>query len=104
MPAPTPPAPAQPRLAPRANFSHSSQRVRQILRDNAALVKRLGCGAWRLLYGAGQLRVLVRRGRARCGGLDTSQLPLLPCRGCHGSLLLPRAAVEPLNLLAITLW
>ena len=35
---------AQPRLAPRANFSHSQQRVRQILRDNATLVKRLGCG------------------------------------------------------------
>ncbi len=37
------PAAAQPRLAARANFSHSPQRVRQILRDNAALVKRLGC-------------------------------------------------------------
>lgn len=32
----------QPRLAARANFSHSQQRVRQILRDNETLVARLG--------------------------------------------------------------
>ncbi len=32
----------QPRTAMRSNYSHSQQRVRQILRDNEALVKRLG--------------------------------------------------------------
>ncbi|PRW05939.1 cilia- and flagella-associated 97 [Chlorella sorokiniana] len=38
---------SRPRLAPRANFSHSGQRVRQILRDNATLVKRLGAIAFK---------------------------------------------------------
>lgn len=38
---PRPPL-AQPRLAARANYSHSQARVRQILRDNEALVRRLG--------------------------------------------------------------
>ncbi len=37
-----PPAALQPRTAMRSNYSHSQQRVRQILRDNEALVRRLG--------------------------------------------------------------
>lgn len=35
-------APPQPRTAARANYSHSQQRVRQILAANDALVRRLG--------------------------------------------------------------